>query len=200
MVAMESLILFKRNKTAAWLKKKSHEEKEKLFKACIKIGREQHQIDNQRQKSIQVHRQEVLKKREMDIITKRKKEQEKKGQLCLKISDKGSEEKIRAGIGGQSEANRKKFLETQLRFRQHVLKQSTTDKSLYCVSRNRHKLSSSELSANLMKLISAYPHPSMEEILHSPQLLIGLEIQHRFADNWHGIMDWSLVITTQNMK
>ena len=39
MVAMESLILFRRNKTAKWLKSKSANEKDKLFKACIKVGR-----------------------------------------------------------------------------------------------------------------------------------------------------------------
>ena len=102
----------------------SYKEKEKLFKACIKIGREQRQMDKHRQESIQAYRQEVLKKREMDLVTKRKKEQEKKEQLCLKISEQGfwnSEEKISAGIRGQSEARWKKSLETQLRFRQHVL-------------------------------------------------------------------------------
>lgn len=191
MVAMESLILFKRNKTATWLKTKSHGEKEKLFKTCIKIGREQRQLDKCRQQSIQEHRQEVLKKREMDLVTKRKKEQEKKEQLCLKIAKQGfwnSEVKISTGIHGQSEATRKKSLETQLRFRQHVLKQAA-DKSLYCLSKNRRKLSSSELVANLMTLISIFPCPSLQEIIRSPQLLIGFEIQHRFEDE-DGILTW----------
>lgn len=121
---------------------------------------------------------------EMDLVTKRKKEQEKKEQLCLKIAKEGfwnSEGKIGAGICGLSEASRKKSLETQLRFRQHVLKQAA-DKSFYCLSKNRRKLSSSELAANLMTLTSTFPCPSLEEILCSPQLLIGLEIQHRFED------------------
>ena len=106
----------------------------------------------------------------MYLVTKRKKELEKKEQLSLKISEQGfwnCDEKINSGIRGQSEAKRKKSLEIQLRFHQHVLKQSTTDKSLYCLSRNRHKLSSSELSANLIKLISAYAHPLLDEILCS---------------------------------
>ncbi len=72
MVAMESIILFKRNKTAKWLKTKSREEKEKLFKNCIKIGRQQRQIDEQRQDGIQVHRQQVLKNRELTLVAKRK--------------------------------------------------------------------------------------------------------------------------------
>ena len=186
------------------MKTKSRGEKEKLFKTCIKIGREQRQLDKHRQESIQAHRQEVLKKREVDLVTKRKKEQEKKEQLCLKISEQGfwnSEGKIGAGIRGQSEATRKKSLETQLRFRQHVLKQSTTDKSLYCLSQNRRKLSSSELSANLMMLISAFPRPSLEEILRSPQLLIGFEIQQRF-ENEDGDLTWynGLVIGFNNTE
>ena len=42
--------------------------------------------------------------------------------------------------------------------RQHVLKQSHPDKSVYCLSRRGKKLASSEVSANLCKLIHATPH------------------------------------------
>ena len=36
-IALESMILYKRNKTADWLKTKSNEEKKKMFQACIKV-------------------------------------------------------------------------------------------------------------------------------------------------------------------
>ena len=205
MVALESMVLFKRNKTAAWLKTKSCEEKEKLLKSCIKVGREHRRVDKERQRSIQAHRQEMIKKRELKIISKRKKEQEKKEQLCHKISELGfwsTEKNVDAGLCEQSEATRKKFLETQLRFRQHVLKQSTADKSLYQLSRHKRKLSSSELRANLEKLISAYPRlSSLEEMLHSPQLLVGSKIQHRFEDE-DGELGWyrGLVIGYSNAE
>ena len=64
-----------------------------------------------------------------------------------------------------------------------MLKQSTADKSLYYLSRNKHKLSSSELRASLGKLISACPCPSLEEMLHSPQLLVSSKIQHCFEED-----------------
>ena len=99
-----------------------------------------------------------------------------------------TDENIGAGLCGQSEATQKKSLETQLRFCQHALKQSTADKSLYYLSRNKRKLSSFELHANLEELISAYPRPSLEEMLRSPQLLIGSKIQHRFEED--GKLEW----------
>jgi hypothetical protein len=104
------------------LKTKSCAEKEKLFKICINIGREQRQLDKLRQEWIQEHCQKVPKKRRMDLVTKRKKEQEKKEHLCLKIAKEGfwnSEGKIGAG---EDWCRHLCSLETQLPFRQHLLK------------------------------------------------------------------------------
>lgn len=141
--------------------------------------------------------------RERDPLAKTKKEREKKEQLCLKISELGfweTDENVGAHLCGQSEATQKKSLETQLRFHQHVLKQSTADKSLYYLSRNKHKLSSSELRASLGKLISACPCPSLEEMLHSPQLLVSSKIQHCFEED--GEWGWynGLVIGYNNAE
>jgi hypothetical protein len=132
MVALESMIMFKRNKTAKWLKTKSSEEKEKLFKACIKMGRQQRQVHCQREEGIRVHRQQVLKEREQALIAKQRKEKQKKEELCQQVLREGywnSEAKIRAGLHvvcGKSESRCRKYLEVQLRFRQHVLNRRTS--------------------------------------------------------------------------
>ena len=102
----------------------------KRFKACIKIGWQQFEYTVKKR----------WEKKGVDLVTKRKKEQEKKEQVCHKISEQGLwnfEVKIIAGVYGSSDTNQRKFLEAHLRFEQHILKQSRTDKSLYCVSRNR---------------------------------------------------------------
>ena len=83
--------------------------------------------------------------------------------------------------------------------RQHVLKQSHPDKSVYCLSRRGKKLASSEVSANLCKLIHATPH--FAQLLKKvPSLLVGMEIRHRFEDEdgltWYD----GLVIGVANME
>ena len=184
--------MFKRNKTKEWLKTKSDEEKEQIFKACIKLGRQQRLIHRQRNEEIVCHRQQVLKKREQAIVTKQEREREKKEKLCKQISKDGfwnSDSKVLAGLAGKTESQCRKYLEVQLRFRQHVLKHPYSDKSVYHLSRNGKKLTSKQLSANLLKLISAIPTPTMDEIIKSPKLLIGMEIKHQFEDQ-DGIFSW----------
>ena len=186
------MIIFKRNKTAKWLKTISCEEKEQLFKACIKVGRQQRQIHHQRREEIAIHRQQLLKQREQAIIIKQGKEKEKKEKLCQQLSRNGywnSESMIVAGLAGKTESQCRNYLEFQLRFRQHVLKQPYSDKSVYYLSKNEKKLTSKELSAKLLMLISAAPSPTTGEILKSPKLLIGMEIKHRFEDE-EGIPTW----------
>ncbi len=159
------------------------------------MGREQRQAHRQREESIKVYRQQVLKNREEALITKKRKEKQKKVEVCEKISSDGfwnSEARVIAGIAEKSEPNKKKCLEVQLRFRQHVLKQPYTDKSVFCVSKRGKKLSSRELSANLLKLISASPQATLTlgDILKSPELLVGMEIKHRFEADNEGTLAW----------
>ena len=89
MVAMESIIMFRENKTAQWLKLKSDEEKKQLFKACIKFGREQRQLYKQRKHAIETYRERQILEREETRIKKRNAEKEKKLQICTQISQDG---------------------------------------------------------------------------------------------------------------
>ena len=192
MIAMESLIMFKRNKTAKWLQTKSKQDKDKLFKACISLGRQQRQLNREREATIQAYRQQVLKQKEESIIKRQSAERKKKEALCYQISEVGfwnSPEKVKAGLSGKSECKQRSYLQTQLRFRKHVLKQSyPEDKSVYCFSRMRRKLSSTELSANLLKLIDAFTVPTIEDILKVPDRLVGVCIRHRFEEE--GVLKW----------
>ena len=118
-VAIESMIMFKRNKTAKWLKTISCAEKEQLFKSCIKVGRQQCQIHHQRREEITVHGQQLLKQREQAIIIKQGNKKEKKEKLCQQLSRNGywnSESKIVAGLAGKTEPQCRNYLEFQLRF------------------------------------------------------------------------------------
>ena len=89
MIAMESMILYKRNKTSEWLKTKSDEQKREMFKGCIKLGRQQRRIYKQRKQQICLHREETLKLREEALVCKQKKEREKMITICKQICKLG---------------------------------------------------------------------------------------------------------------
>ena len=129
--------------------------KRALFKSCIHLGRQQRQTHCERDDKIWEHQQELLKKKEEALICKRTKGRQKREALCHQISASGywnSESKVMTGLDGKSENKRRQLPEIQIWSRQHVLKQS------HPASRRGKKLASSEVSANLCKLIHATPH------------------------------------------
>ena len=81
--------MFQNNKTAQWLKSKSDEEKVQLFKACIKLGREQRHVCRQRKQAIQTHREYQIMEREQALVAKRNAEEDTKRALCLQIAKDG---------------------------------------------------------------------------------------------------------------
>ena len=81
MVAMEGIILFKQNKTGEWLKSKSDVEKKHILETCIKLGREQRQVCQQRKQEVLEHYQKQLQEREKAITMRKNKEKKKKNKL-----------------------------------------------------------------------------------------------------------------------
>ena len=193
-IALESMILYKRNKTADWLKTKSDEEKKKMFQACIKVGRNQRMIYKQRNKELVSHREETLKQREQCLAHKCEKEREKKILICKQICKHGvwrTDQDISSNLAKMTnESKRKEALKTQLRYRQCVLQQSFPDKSVFFFSKGGKQLSSAVLAENLTKLTATMPGPSSEiEIVYNPSLLVGMQIHHRFLDE-DGNLEW----------
>ena len=160
MIAMEGVILFKQNKTGDWLKTKTDEEKKEIFKACIKLGREQRQVCHSRKLLIAQHREKRLQDREKAILARKSAVKKKRDELCSKISQDSywsTEELAMTKIQGMSESTKKKALQVQIKFRQLVLKQEYKDKSVFNFSQNRKQFSSAKLYSNLVKLISSSP-------------------------------------------
>lgn len=192
-LVMESIIMFRQNKTAQWLKSKSDEEKQQLFKTCIKLGREQRQVYKQRKHAIQAHRERQILEREHCLIKKRNAEKEKKHQICSQISQDGywtSADDATAVLAKKSsETKRKQALKTQLKFRQVVLKQAFSDKSVFQYSKAGKQLTSPELLQNLCKLMEASRCPTDLEVLADRKLLVGTQILHRFQDD-DGDLTW----------
>jgi len=110
-IAIESMVLFKRNRTAEWLKLKTNEEKEKIFKACIKLGRQQRSLHKQREKEIKEHQRSVIRRKETELVRKKKEAREKMELLCCQVSKDGfwvSKEEVSRNMKGKYETNKKK--------------------------------------------------------------------------------------------
>ena len=190
---MESMILFKRNQTAKWLKSKSNEEKKKMFTACIKLGRQQRKLYKERELEIRDYRMNVIKKKEEEIMRRKEEVKKKKESLCFKISKDGfwdSKEEIYTKIAAKSETKKRTLLQTQLRFRQFVLKQPYPDKTIFSFSKAKKKLSSDQLMSNLCELIDSSPRVEVADILSMPNSWIGKQIKHRFVDEQDSTTTW----------
>ena len=88
-IALESMILFSQNKTSAWLRQKSEEEKERLLNAARKLSKVHKQNFRKRTDEIKAKRLELLLQRERELSKKHEKELKDKEELTLKIQTYG---------------------------------------------------------------------------------------------------------------
>jgi len=89
-------------------------------------------------------------------------------------------------------ADRVKALKLQINFRHKVLGQSHSDKSIFQFSKNHKQHSVDHLKHNLCQLLTGIREnattesdqddqvPSLDDVLHQPDLLVGKRIKHRF--------------------
>ena len=77
----------------------------------------------------------------------------------------------------KSKASKLKALQVQLDFRKKVLEQKHSDRFVFCLSKERRKLSIDEICANLGKLLHSDSHFS------DPEGLVGKRIKHKWNDD-----------------
>ena len=88
-----------------------------------------------------------------------------------------TEDQIKEGLAKlKSKTSKLQALKAQLDFRKKVFEQICTDKSIFCLSKNRRKLSVNEVHSNLCKLFQP-PSSSDQE---NQEGLIGKKIRHRW--------------------
>ena len=157
-IALESMLLFSRNKTTDWLQLKPPEEKEKLLQAARKLTSTQRAIFHKRREEIEEKRLKALEIKERELARKKEKELKSKEELTLKIQQIGlwtSADDVKAGLEMMSSRKAKtEALKLQLNFRKKVLNQSHVDKAVFQFSHNRHALSVEQLQSNLLTLVS----------------------------------------------
>ena len=88
-----------------------------------------------------------------------------------------TDEQMKEGLAKlKSKTSKLQALKAQLDFRKKVLEQVCTDKSIFCLSKNRKKLSVGEVCSNLCKLFQ--PPSSSDQ-----EGLCGKRIRHRWTMN-----------------
>lgn len=187
-IALESILLFSKNKTTDWLQSKTPEEKEKLLAAARKLTSVQRSNYHKRRDEIVMERIKALESKERELVKKREKELRVKEELTLKIQHVGlwtCVEDVEMGLDKMSSKKAKvDSLKLQLNFRKKVLNQSHADKSIFQFSHNRKALSIQQLTLNLLTLLSDGPSDTnlsvIDQFLSSPEKLVYRRVEHLF--------------------
>ena len=186
-IALESIILYSHNKTSNWLDQKGSEEKETLFEAAQSLTPVMRKIFKERR--------EVIEARSAAAI--QRKEEIQRKQLRRKILTKEIEKlhlwtcqaDITNGLAQLSiKSDKLQALKLQIKFRDKVLNQTHSDKSLFRFSHKGKQQTVNHLTKNLCELFGDTGAPSLPEqvppslkmIMIQTELLIGQQIKHRF--------------------
>ena len=133
----------------------------------------------------------------MRLQEKRVQEKEKLTQIMMIYGLWQNEQQMQAGLMKlKTKTSKFQALKAQLDFRKKVLEQNPADKSVFCLSKNKKKLSIEEVCSNLCELFPPTPGCDKEG-------LIGKRIKHKWSvdgsDKWYlgtildvvaGTSDW----------
>ncbi len=171
--------MFRQNRTAKWLKSKDDQEK-KMFKACIRVGRDQRQLYKQHKNNILVYQQNVIQEKQA-LAKKRRQKEERQLVLCAKISHNGlwmsTEDAVTNLSKLSNETQKKAALKYQLKFRKIILCQEYADTSVFQFSKAKKQYSSQKLLDNLCSgvprgvlRVLEHPHQLWHNNLHNSQV------------------------------
>lgn len=191
-IALESIILYSHNKTSNWLDQKGSEEKETLLEAARSLAPVMRKKFKERREVIEARSAAAIQKKKEEIQRKQLQAVKEK-EILTKEIEKLHLWTCRADItNGLAQLSRKsdklQALKLQIKFRDKVLNQTHSDKSLFRFSHKGKQHTVDHLTKNLCELIgdtgapslSEQVPPSLEMIMIQPELLIGQQIKHRF--------------------
>ena len=196
-IALEAMILFSHNKTASWVEKQSSKSKEHLFQVARTLAPTMKKRFVDRKKAIEKKCEEDLVKRQEETARVQHKKLLQKQKLTQEIKSIGlwtNQTEVNSALGNlHTKTAKTKALKLQFNFRQKVLGQTHSDKSLLKFSHNGKQYTVEQLRKNLCKLLKdqeshsttcdVTPVVTVEEILLQPQLLVGKKIKQRFNEN-----------------
>ena len=188
-LAAESYIMFSHNRTSQWLDSKDVTQQDDLVKQA------QHDVSHLLSKFHS--RSAAIKAAKRASIEARKKKAEEAQMRKLKDKENITEDIIHYGlcqspdqidqllIRSGSKTKQLLALKAQLRFREKVLMQISTDKSVYRISKTtdgkRVPLSVNELVANLKSLVTQSLTLSTDPVPTSDVDLVGKRVRHCFV-------------------
>ena len=192
-IALESMILYSHNKTSNWLDQKASEEKEILHKAVRTLAPVIRKKFKERREEIEARAAAALEKKQEEIQRKHLQAVKEKEMLTKEI-EKLRLWTCRADVtNGLAQFSRKRdklqALKLQIKFRDKVLNQTHSDRSLFRFSHKGKQHTVVQLTENLCQLLGDSgalssdqedTSPSLEMIMIQPELLIGRRIKHRF--------------------
>jgi hypothetical protein len=180
-LSLEAMILFSNNKTGKWLNEKLPSERSELLQKARAHAPELRHLYQARKKKLLSDRAKVLQAKELTLKCLQEKKAREKEKLTQIYQ---TDEQMKEGLAKlKSKTGELRALKAQLDFRKKVLEQVCIDKSVFCLSKNRTKLSVDEVCSNLCKLFQ--PASSNDQ-----EGLIGKRIRHRW--NVNGSEQWYL--------
>ena len=182
-MSLEAMVMFSNNKTAKWIKTKSAQEREDLFKLAREKGPKFRKIFKARRLEMLEEKAKQMREKQATAARKRVKERKEKEDLTQAIISMGlwqTTDQIEAGLSKlRSKTSKLKALKTQLDFRKKVLQQTHPNKLVFQLSHMGHQYTVDEMKQNLLQLL-----PHGKQFSHShiscPSDITGMRIQHRW--------------------
>jgi E1A/CREB-binding protein len=194
----EAYLLFSHNHTSAWVDTLSSDELDQLMASVRKGTKDLKQKFKDREKEImRLHTEKQVQDAEK-IAQLRKKRLVRKTELTESVIDAGlwqTKEQVIEKLGGcDSDAEKRRALTKQIRFRHEVLCQHHEDKSVFVFSvsdtdKRRRQKSSDVLYSNLIALINSASSVATSQSISKNDkekeyipLLVGKHVNHKFGD------------------
>ena len=193
-IALESMILYSRNKTASWLQQKEPEKRQELLKVARTLAPAVKENFKRRKQEIEMCREKALAKKQKEIEQKQLHKTQEKEKLIREIEGIGlwkSRTEVECKLKTiPKKTEKEKILKLQIKYRHKVIEQTPPDTSVFKFSHNRKQHSIEQLKQNLYQLFdeesSSSPEDglrlALDDILVHPELLVGQKIKHRFEE------------------
>ena len=191
MLSMEAYVMFSLNKTTDWLKEKSQDDRNGLIMRAMSDAKHLRKEYQLRCQSIIALRREKLKgkiEKEMNRKLKKVEEKEKLTEEIVYFGLWQTSERVDSSLEEIDTIKEKvRALKSQLHFRQKMLEQEPSVKSLYFfttldeITKKRRNLTVAELSFNLKVLLNEAVHRSVPEEESCPALLVVKHVTHHFS-------------------
>ncbi len=184
-MSLEAMVMFSNNKTAKWIKTKSVEEREELFKQARDKGPKFRKVFKERRLALFEEKARLMREKQAVAARKRVEKRKEKESLTQSIISMGLWQtigQIEAGLLKlKSKTSKLKALKTQLDFRKKVLQQTHPNKIIFQLSYQGRQHTVNEMKHNLLKLLPVRDDQSQHsQISYISGDLTGRQIQHRW--------------------